>query len=882
MTDVIARLSAALSDRYTVERELGAGGMATVYLVHDIKHDRDVAMKVLHPDLGAALGAERFLTEIRTTARLQHPHILPLLDSGDANGLLYYVMPYVSGETLHSKLRREKQLPIDEALLIAREVADALGYAHSLGIIHRDIKPDNILLQHGHALVADFGIALAVQSAGGARMTQTGISVGTPQYMSPEQAMGERALDARSDIYALGAVTYEMLVGDPPYTGSTAQAIVAKVMTEKPVSIVAHRERVPQRVEDAVLKALEKLPADRFASAAQFATALDAVPAITNARGNSKSSKIPKAGWAIFAIVCAVMALASFFVGRAMSHQSTQPIGSFGAATKVTYEPGVETLPSISPDGKSVAYSAGPVGAWRIYIRQTAGGRIVPLTNDSGAVESNAAWSSDGKRILFLAQKGVFSAAGGGGDVRPEIPPPANSEIRSATWSPDGKSIAYNVGDSLWLWNDKHRAKLIAAVPDLGLCSWSPKGELIACVSGNFLYSKPDAQTFANDAPSRIVVMRVSDGRVKTVSDTLSLNQNPIWSPDGKWLYYISRRDGPRDVYATRVNGDGSASGTSMRLTTGLAPQAISLSGDGSRLAYSVYRTSSNIWSVAIPTSVNTVASLANATPHTIGDQTITSLTVSRDGRYLYYDSELSGKGQIYRVALPSGTPERVTDDGADDFAPSISPNGKELAFHSYRTGSRDLYVMPLDGGAVQHATSGPAQEMLPSWSPDGTMLAYSSLAFPSTVWTTKRNADGSWGVPVRRAEGYLVNWLPDSKSIIYCSNTFGGGQILLLQLDAGKPRVVYDPDSTKNRPPAFVAISSDDGRDIFFKSSDANGTGSIWSVPLSGGSPRLIVRFDDPTRPSYRTEWAMSHGRMYFSITDRQSDVWVMEVNKP
>ena len=216
---LIDRLNNALSDRYRLDRELGAGGMATVYLAHDIKHERDVAIKVLHPDLGAALGGERFLSEIRTTARLQHPHILPLLDSGEADGLLYYVMPLVRGETLRARLERERQLPIADALRIAREVADALQHAHAQGVIHRDIKPDNILLQDGHALVADFGIALAVQSAGGQRMTQTGLSLGTPQYMSPEQAMGERTIDARSDLYALGAVTYEMLVGEVPFTG---------------------------------------------------------------------------------------------------------------------------------------------------------------------------------------------------------------------------------------------------------------------------------------------------------------------------------------------------------------------------------------------------------------------------------------------------------------------------------------------------------------------------------------------------------------------------------------------------------------------------------------------------------------------------------------
>src|SRR5436190_19356257 len=273
MSESPERLSVALSGRYRIEREQGAGGMATVYLAHDLRHDRDVAIKVLHPDLGAALGGERFLSEIRTTARLQHPHILPLLDSGDADGLLYYVMPLVTGETLRHRLERENQLPIDDAITIAREVADALGYAHGLGVIHRDVKPENILLQDGHALVADFGIALAVQHAGGARMTQTGLSLGTPQYMSPEQAMGERTVDGRSDIYALGTVTYEMLAGEPPFTGSSVQAIVAKVLSAEPERPTLVRKTIPPNVERAMLTALAKLPADRFESAADFASA---------------------------------------------------------------------------------------------------------------------------------------------------------------------------------------------------------------------------------------------------------------------------------------------------------------------------------------------------------------------------------------------------------------------------------------------------------------------------------------------------------------------------------------------------------------------------------------------------------------------------------
>jgi eukaryotic-like serine/threonine-protein kinase len=290
MPDSGQDLSNAVADRYRVEREIGRGGMASVFLAHDLRHDRDVAIKVLHPELAAALGADRFLAEIKTTARLQHPHILPLLDSGEANGVLFYVMPFVAGETLRARLDREHLLPIDDAIRIAREVADALECAHRIGVIHRDIKPENILLQDGHALVADFGIALAVQQAGGARMTQTGLSLGTPQYMSPEQAMGERTIDARSDQYALAAVMYEMLVGDPPFTGSTVQAIVAKLMTERPGRIVTQRDRVPVHVETAVLRALEKIPADRWASVHEF---MDAMRGATLAPGIASVDATP-------------------------------------------------------------------------------------------------------------------------------------------------------------------------------------------------------------------------------------------------------------------------------------------------------------------------------------------------------------------------------------------------------------------------------------------------------------------------------------------------------------------------------------------------------------------------------------------------------------
>src|SRR5215210_6936530 len=274
MPEILSRLQFALADRYRVEHEVGAGGMAIVYLAQDLRHERRVAAKVLRPELAAVIGAERFLAEIKLTAHLQHPHILPLFDSGEANAFLFYVMPFVEGESLRSRLNREKQLPVADAVRIATEVASALDYAHRHGVVHRDIKPENILVHDGRALVADFGIALAASKAGGNRMTETGMSLGTPHYMSPEQAMGEREITARSDVYALGVVLYEMLTGDPPFSGSTAQAIVARVVTESPRPLLPQRHTIPCNIEAAVLTALEKLPADRFATAAEFAEAL--------------------------------------------------------------------------------------------------------------------------------------------------------------------------------------------------------------------------------------------------------------------------------------------------------------------------------------------------------------------------------------------------------------------------------------------------------------------------------------------------------------------------------------------------------------------------------------------------------------------------------
>ncbi|MEO5799556.1 MAG: protein kinase [Gemmatimonadales bacterium] len=323
-------LTAALADRYRIERELGAGGMATVYLAHDIKHERQVAIKVLRPDLAAALGADRFLAEVKITARLDHPHILTLIDSGEVAGTLFYVMPYVRGESLRAKLDREHQLGLDDALGIARQVASALDYSHRQGVVHRDIKPENILLQEGNAILTDFGIALAVSEAGGERLTGTGLSLGTPSYMSPEQAAGDRHVDARSDIYALGAVTYEMLAGEPPVTGATVQAMIAKLMTERPTSLRVLRDSVSPSVDAAVMRALAKAPIDRFATAREFSEAL---LVMTRAVESSGPSVAKSESWKWIGIAAGVILL-SAWAAWLFTHRSSSAAGAPGTTIR--------------------------------------------------------------------------------------------------------------------------------------------------------------------------------------------------------------------------------------------------------------------------------------------------------------------------------------------------------------------------------------------------------------------------------------------------------------------------------------------------------------------------------------------------------------------
>ena len=461
MSDTAAKvpplaLTEAIGERYRLERELGRGGMATVYLAHDIKHDRKVAIKVLDPELGAVLGAERFLSEIKVTANLQHPNLLPLFDSGEAGGLLYYVMPFVDGETLRHRLDREKQLSIESAVGIAVAVTYALAYAHERGIVHRDLKPENILFQAKQPVVADFGIALAVSNAGGQRVTQTGLSLGTPQYMSPEQAIGDRGIDARADIYALGAMLYEMLTGEPPHSGASAQAVIAKLLTEeaRPASLI--RRNVPVYVDAAISRALSKLPADRFENAKDFAAALQGrgdLPSLTvgvaprifgSQNGRVRAREI--VAWTLLAVAAAALGW-SFARPRA---QTDSPVlrsvvdVPAGASLRLEGAAGV----AIAPLGDRYAFVVQDSSGTGIVIRgvDELGGKRIAATQPG-----NLVFSPDGQWLAFSTETDIrkIRVDGSAATVLGKSPIPI-SDISGMVWASTNVLYAGSVNYGIW------------------------------------------------------------------------------------------------------------------------------------------------------------------------------------------------------------------------------------------------------------------------------------------------------------------------------------------------------------------------------------------------------------------------------------------------
>ena len=789
VTSQTERIAAALVGRYRIERHLGDGGMATVYLAEDLKHDRKVALKLLKPELAAVLGAERFVQEIKTTAALQHPNILPLFDSGTADGFLFYVMPFIDGETLRGRLNRETQLGVDEAVRIAREVADALDYAHRSGVIHRDIKPENILLHNGRPIVADFGIALAVRAAAAGRMTETGLSLGTPHYMSPEQATAEKEITARSDIYSLGSVLYEMLAGQPPHLGGSAQQIVMKIIVEPVQSVMAHRKSVPANVAAAVAKSLEKLPADRFESAKAFADAL-ANPAYTNSSGaRSAGSSVSNRGGvsvrvfvatSVIAVALAVIATRWFD-----SRNAAPPVAvHFAFAPAQSLEP-VMTV-ALSPDGRTVVYVIRGSLRSPLVTRRVNDLRQEAIGGTEGA--RNPFFSPDGRSIGFFEGGQLKKISVDGGTPTPL----ANVAVqRGASWGPDGIVVS-----------SKDRLLLVPA--DGGTPAPLVRGDSargywpVVLPGGNVVY----ATAAGADAPLAVVAVATGKRTTLDVQGTF-----PLGVADGDLIF--ARADGalmaaPFDAGAVVTEAARVViPGLRQELPTGAVVAALSRQGT---LAYV---TGSQLLQAVV------VDRQGVARPLPIPPGSILNPRYSPNGQRVAAEVNSEGRTDIYIYDVVSGAAQRVTADGSLNIRPAWSADGTRILYRTRRGGTNStLWWQPADGRAgAQQLAESPGNDI---WegelAPNGKSVVYRTGSVPSDI--VYRNLTGDTtehGIATTRFAEYAPRLSPDGHWVAYASEESGRSQVYVRAFPGPGAQV---PVSVNG---GTKPVWAPDGRRIFF-----------------------------------------------------------------
>ena len=871
---------------YRIEKELGKGSMATVYLAMDLKHQRRVALKILRPEVVATIGKERFLSEISICSHLRHPRILPLFDSGETRGLPFFSMPPI-GETLRTRLDRERQLPIDEAIRLALEIGEALQYAHSQGIVHRDVKPENILLEDGHALVSDFGIARAIDSIEARRITHKGVALGTPSYMSPEQSEDNYSLDPRTDVYSLGCVAYEMLAGDPPFIGSSARVIFARKSAEPAPRLRVVRETVPSALEEVVLKALARTPSDRFRSVAEFTAALRAAEErLTDAPHESQSrsatsvfhrpSVVPKihhgARWDRRLLVggAAVgFVLSGTLIGIRYMRGNQPDFEVVGPTEQITNEPGVEITPALSPDGRFIAYAGGQPAYTTLFVRQIKGGQAIPLVGGPRAPQ----WSPDGGRLLYVDSAGLATMPAFGGHVQRLSTPDGLIPI-GPVWSHDGRSLAYAARGAIWVANaDGTLAHKILNSNDPHSISWSLDDTRLAFVSGNsvFIYG---IDQFGNIAPSSIWIIRRNGENPIRITDNTHANLSPIWSPDGHGVFYVSNIRGGRDVYylPLRVN---TAVGVPRRVTTGL--RIYGIAGRGETVAYSVWNTSVEIWSFPFPRSGAVSFSKVVARQVTSASERIESLTISPDGKWLAFDSDRSGNMDIYKMRVDGSDLQQLTRNTADEFHPGWSPDGREVSFQSWRSGNRDSYAMSADGTSERLIASAPGHDFAGMWSPDGTQMAFASDRNGGVSGSELFLVSASGGTPKQLTTqgGLWPYWSPDGKFIAYV-----GGAALRIITPQGRNERVIVPRLLFGAVSAIGGWSAD-SRTIYFRVRANDGNLNIARVLVDGRNPEVFVRFDDPQRRPYRSDFAIDGKHIYVTIGKHEADIWTMDLRK-
>ncbi len=838
--ELLERLSRALVGRYRIERELGRGGMAVVFLARDLRHERPVAVKVLLPELAAVLGTARFLHEIQVAAGLTHPHVLPLLDSGEAEGLPFYTMPFVEGETLRRRLQQERQLPLEEGLRIAREVAGALDYSHRRGVVHRDVKPENILLADGHAMVADFGLARAVEAAGAQRLTASGVVLGTPAYLAPEQAAGAAHLDGRTDQYSLGCVVYEMLAGQPPFTGPTNESLVHQHLNVVPRAVTEMRPAVPAALAGVIARALAKNPADRFESAAAFAAAL-ALPEATGEAptvptGRARRGRGPWMWLAAGLAVTAAAALALWTAPR------LQRVPAEMQLSRLTYDTGMTGDPAISRDGKLLAYSSDRAGEgdsdiWVQYVGQRSPQRLTRHP----ARESQPFFSPDGSQLVYRSERdggGLYVVGVLGGDERRLA-----DGGTAPRFSPDGDLVSF-----------------VETVP------WAPGAArrmfLVPAQGGE---PRPLAPGFVTSPPPS--------------------NGGPIWSPDGRHLMFFGGRPGARsdwDWWVVPVDGGepvrtGACQSVGRREAVEfpciwLPRHVIFVSGTTVE-GMNLYRARIHPGTFRVSGPVE---------PLTSGPGVKYAFSASNDGTIVLPD--VTWVIQVWETRLApdggaTGEPVRVTSDAAPKFGLVVSRDGRKLAYSSFagKSGGAELRLRDLaTGGETAVATAaGGRVDLAAVLDEAGDLLAYQDAVDGHPTVFTRRAGDAVGRELCRDCA--MMAFLPGAREAVLAR---GSRRLVRRDLATGVEREVLRTDSGA----VLGGDLSADGRWLAVVVGHPDRTLGIHAVPLrdGGATEQDLLPLVKGAGWLASPRWSPDGRRLYF-LSDRDGFVcvWMQRVDR-